>query len=221
MLLDFWTAGCINCLHVQPLLRRLETAFADVLVVIGVHTPKYPHEATLHSVQQAVARYGIRHPVVNDPHWQLWQAYRVPGWPTLVVIDPEGRILQGFVGENHDQRLERLIAATVAYHRRKGTLRPGAAPAVALPPPAATALRYPGKVLADAASSRLFIADSGHHRLVVTDLEGRLLAVVGSGQPGAEDGPSGHRHLSRPTRSGAGRRGALRGRHRQSLAAPR
>jgi DNA-binding beta-propeller fold protein YncE/peroxiredoxin len=192
VLLDFWTYGCINCLHVLPDLRRLEATFADELVVIGVHSAKYDNEAVLANVRQAVQRYGITHPVVNDRDYRIWKAYRVPGWPTQIVIDPEGRLLQGFVGENHYERLERLIAATIDLHRHKGTLHEGpwqASAAVAQRHD--TPLRYPGKVLADAESSRLFIADTNHHRIVVTDPQGNLLRLIGRGTPGADDGPLG------------------------------
>jgi DNA-binding beta-propeller fold protein YncE len=192
VLLDFWTYGCINCLHVLPDVRRLEATFADELVVIGVHSAKYDNEAVLANIRQAVQRYGITHPVVNDRDYRIWKAYRVPGWPTQIVIDPEGRQLQGFVGENHYERLERLIAATIALHRRKGTLREGAWQALTEGAASGdTPLRYPGKVLADADSSRLFIADTNHHRIVVTDLQGNLLRLVGRGTPGADDGPLG------------------------------
>lgn len=189
VLLDFWTYGCINCLHILPDLHRLEAAYPRELVVIGVHSAKYDNEGTLANIRQAVQRYGITHPVVNDRAFRMWKSYRVPGWPTVMVLDPEGNILQGFVGENHYERLDRLIASTVAFHRQKGTLR-DEQPFVAAthPTPQTTPLRYPGKILADAVSSRLFIADTNHHRLVMSDLHGTVQAVIGNGRAGADDG---------------------------------
>src|SRR5262249_55606644 len=50
-------------------------------------------------------------------------------------------------------------------------------------------LFFPGKVVADAAGKRLFIADSTHHRIVITDLEGKKIAVAGTGETGKTDGP--------------------------------
>lgn len=190
VLLDFWTYGCINCLNILPDLHYLETKYARELVVISVHSAKYDNESLLDNVRQATQRYGITHPVVLDQDYQIWNAYRVPGWPTQILIDPQGRQLQGFVGENHRDRLDQLIAATVALHRRKGTLRdaPLRSSTLSTATPL-TPLRYPGKVLADIASSRLFIADTNHHRLVVTDLQGHLEMVIGQGLPGAQDGP--------------------------------
>jgi thiol-disulfide isomerase/thioredoxin len=190
VLLDFWTYGCINCLHILPDLQRLEATYAKALVVIGVHSAKYTNEAVLDNIRQAVQRYGIAHAVVNDRDYAIWKAYRVPGWPTQILIDPEGRLVQGFVGEHHRERLAHLIEATIAWHRQKGTLRQGPLPVSAAPPDSpATPLRYPGKVLVDTASARLFIADTTHHRVVVTDLHGNLLRIIGSGMAGARDGP--------------------------------
>ncbi len=189
VLLDFWTYGCINCLHILPDLHRLEAAYPRELVVIGVHSAKYDNEGTLANIRQAVQRYGITHPVVNDRAFRMWKSYRVPGWPTVMVLDPEGNILQGFVGENHYERLDRLIASTVALHRHKGTLRDKQPFVAAIyPTPQTTPLRYPGKILADAVSSRLFIADTNHHRLVMADLHGTVQAVIGTGRAGANDG---------------------------------
>jgi thiol-disulfide isomerase/thioredoxin/sugar lactone lactonase YvrE len=189
VLLDFWTYGCINCLHILPDLHRLEAAYPRELVVIGVHSAKYDNEGTLANIRQAVQRYGITHPVVNDRAFRMWKSYRVPGWPTVMVLDPEGNILQGFVGENHYERLDRLIASTVALHRHKGTLRDKQPFVAAIyPTPQTTPLRYPGKILADAVSSRLFIADTNHHRLVMSDLHGTVQAVIGTGHAGADDG---------------------------------
>ena len=190
VLLDFWTYGCINCLHILPDLHRLEAAYPRELVIIGVHSAKYDNEGALANIRQAVQRYGITHPVVNDREFRIWKAYRVPGWPTVMVLDPEGNILQGFVGENHYERLDRLIASTVALHRQKGSLRDEQPFVVTThPTPQLTPLRYPGKILADVASARLFIADTNHHRLVMTDLRGTVQAVIGSGRAGAADGP--------------------------------
>ena len=189
VLLDFWTYGCINCLHILPDLKRLESKYARELVVIGVHTAKYGNEAVLANLQQAIRRYDIPHPVINDREARVWNAYRVSGWPTQILIDPSGHILQGFIGEYHDQRLDRLIADTIALHRQRGTLR-DAEPVSTLTSSAEpdTPLRYPGKVLADAVSSHLWIADTQHHRIVLSHLDGTILEVVGHGEAGSADG---------------------------------
>ena len=86
VLLDFWTFCCINCLHVLDELRPLEEEFADVLVTVGVHSPKFEHEADPDALAAAVERYAIEHPVLDDPELTTWQAYSARAWPTLVAV---------------------------------------------------------------------------------------------------------------------------------------
>ena len=76
VLLDFWTFCCVNCLHVLDELRELEERYADVLVTIGVHSPKFAHEADPDAVAAAVERYGVHHPVLDDP--ELRRGTRTP-----------------------------------------------------------------------------------------------------------------------------------------------
>ena len=104
MLLDFWTSACANCLHVIDELRPLEARYADVLTTIGVHSPKFPHEAEHAAVAAAVRRYDVRHPVLDDPDLATWRQYAVNAWPTLVLVDPDGYV--------------------VATQRRRGPCRP-------------------------------------------------------------------------------------------------
>ena len=99
VILDFWTQGCINCLHVIPDLHRLENEYPNSLVVIGVHWAKFDHERTNRAVDQAVRRLEVQHPVVNDDFEYLRRAYRVRAWPTLVLIDPLGRVVGSHAGE--------------------------------------------------------------------------------------------------------------------------
>ena len=99
IILDFWTQGCINCLHVIPDLHRLEEEFPNSLAVVGVHWAKFDHERTSEAVGKAVQRLGIKHPVVNDEHEYLRRSYRVQAWPTLVLIDPLGRVVGVHAGE--------------------------------------------------------------------------------------------------------------------------
>src|SRR5713226_1692659 len=44
VLLDFWTYCCINCMHIIPDLKKLEAKYPTQLVVIGVHSAKFPNE---------------------------------------------------------------------------------------------------------------------------------------------------------------------------------
>ncbi|GAA1361018.1 thioredoxin-like domain-containing protein [Arthrobacter rhombi] len=186
-ILDFWTFCCINCLHVLDELRPLEEKYSDLLVIVGVHSPKFEHEADPVALAAAVERYEIAHPVLDDPELQTWQAYSARAWPTLVVVDPEGYVAAHLSGEGHAAGLESLVDELVAEHEAKGTLHRGDGPYVA-PPAREGDLRFPGKVLA-LADGTFLVGDSGHHRLV--QLAGDLSTVIrtiGSGERGHADG---------------------------------
>ncbi|WP_265445221.1 NHL domain-containing thioredoxin family protein [Flexivirga meconopsidis] len=164
VVLDFWTFCCVNCLHVLDELRSLESEFADQLVLIGVHSPKFEHEADPDALVAAVERYAVHHPVLDDPELRTWRAYTARAWPTLVVIDPEGYVVAQLSGEGHAHGLTVLIRELLEEHRAKGTLRSGDGPYV--PPAAAqTALRFPGKIAAVGDGSYL-VSDTAHHQVV-------------------------------------------------------
>src|SRR5262245_12336655 len=158
VLLDFWTFCCINCLHVLDELRPLEERFSDVLVVVGVHSPKFEHEKDPVALAAAVERYGVTQPVLDDPDMEMWRQYAAKAWPTLDVIDPEGYVVATMAGEGHAEGLTRLIEELVATHEAKGTLRRGDAPFVPSNR-ADTDLRFPGKALALPAGT-LLVSDS-------------------------------------------------------------
>jgi thiol-disulfide isomerase/thioredoxin len=157
VLLDFWTFCCANCLHVLDELRPLEAEFAEVLTVIGVHSPKFPHEAEASAVTSAVARYEVDHPVLNDPGLRLWQQYAVRAWPTLVLIDPEGYVVMQAAGEGHVTAIAARLRELVVEHSARGTLRPGHDARMATGPDPG-GLRFPAKVALDACRSRIGFA---------------------------------------------------------------
>ena len=174
-------------MHVLPQLEELEKRFPDVLAVIGVHSPKFNAERELKNLRQAVLRYDIRHPVVSDPRHVVWSSYAVSAWPTLVFVDPDGRYIGQHAGEFEADDFAKVIAKLADDFGKEGKLNRSPMP-VSLErdkEPERT-LNFPGKVLAD--NDRLFIADTGHHRILVTDLQGRVAHVIGRGEPGLEDG---------------------------------
>jgi thiol-disulfide isomerase/thioredoxin len=178
VLLDFWTLACANCLRVAEDLRVLERRFAGALVVIGVHSPKFPHEHDHAAVRMAVARHRVEHPVFDDPDGTTWDAYAVRAWPTLVLIDQQGRVVTTVAGEGHGERLGREIEALVVEGDATGEQRHEA---VAVTPEAhgTGELAFPGKVCADATGMRLAIAYTGHDRVLVTTLDGEVLHELG------------------------------------------
>jgi len=169
VLLDFWTFCCVNCLHVLEELRPLEEQYDDVLTVIGVHSPKFVHEADHEALKAAVQRYGVHHPVLDDPDLETWKQYAVRAWPTLVLVDPEGYVVHVSSGEGHVDGIGRLLAELVAEHDAKGTLRRGDSPYVPSPP-APGELSFPGKALL-LEDGRLLVTDSSHDSVVLLDGE--------------------------------------------------
>ncbi|GAB4187517.1 MAG: thioredoxin-like domain-containing protein [Wenzhouxiangellaceae bacterium] len=187
VLLDFWTYGCINCLHIIPDLKRLEEKYAEELVVIGVHSAKFPQEGKTENIRRLVVRYDLPHPVVNDAEMQIWRRYGVRAWPTLVLIDPAGNIVGALSGEGHYDALDQAIGRVLAgfsgeVDRQPLSLELEKNQLADLP------LLFPGKVIADATSERIYISDTSHHRIVVTDFTGKVVKVYGNGQPAWRDG---------------------------------
>ncbi|WP_320774064.1 NHL domain-containing thioredoxin family protein [Streptomyces sp. CRN 30] len=197
VVLDFWTFCCINCLHVLDELRELEEKHRDTVVIIGVHSPKFVHEAEHGAVADAVERYGVEHPVLDDPELATWKQYAVRAWPTLVVIDPEGYVVAQHAGEGHAHAIERLVAELEAEHAAKGTLRRGEGPYVA-PEPEPTTLRFPGKALL-LPSGNFLVSDTTRHQLVELAADGEsVVRRIGTGVRGFADGAGGAASFNEP-----------------------
>jgi len=189
VLLDFWTYGCINCIHIIPDLKKLEGKYANQLVVIGVHSAKFQNEKETENIRRIILRYEIEHPVYNDSEYAVWQSYGVRAWPTQVLIDPAGYVIGGVSGEGNYDVIDQTVAKVIDEFRKKGGLNEEPLKLVLerakvgeLP------LAFPGKILADANGNRLIIADSNHNRIVVTKLDGTLVDTIGTGDAGAADG---------------------------------
>lgn len=197
VILDFWTFCCVNCLHVLDELRELEEKHRDTVVIIGVHSPKFVHEAEHQAVVDAVERYEVHHPVLDDPELATWKQYAVRAWPTLVVIDPEGYVVAQHAGEGHAHAIEKLVEELEAEHGAKGTLRRGDGPYVA-PEPVATHLRFPGKALL-LPDGGFLVSDTTRHRLVELEADGETVRRhFGTGERGLHDGGPDEARFSEP-----------------------
>lgn len=189
VLLDFWTYCCINCMHVFPDLHYLEEKYKnEPVVVIGVHSGKFDEEKDADHIREAVLRHNITHPVAVDSQYAIWNAYGVGSWPTLVLIDSEGRVVGAAAGEGNRDLLDRSIARLLEEGRQKHTLGKPIHFKSERESFQSGVLEFPGKVLADAATRRLFISDTNHNRVLVADLEGKVSHVIGSGATGLKDG---------------------------------
>ncbi len=189
VLLDFWTYCSVNCMHTLEEVKKLEAKYADHLVVIGVHSGKFINESDTENIRQAILKRGIRHPVVNDARFSIWHKYNVTAWPTLVLINPEGFVAGYYKGEGNYDEVDKKVSELITEFEEKGLLEGKRLlfDLESIEKPAGPLL-FPGKALADEESNRLFIADTNHNRIVITDLEGKLISIAGSGAKGNSDG---------------------------------
>jgi DNA-binding beta-propeller fold protein YncE len=175
-----------------PALRALRQRFPDELVVIGIHTAKFPSEHITANIRAAVLRHGIQHPVANDTGYKVWESYAVRAWPTLILVDPRGKIAYEVSGEVLASELIPQIERLIAEYDQAGLLdrRPlHFTPERDAQP--AQSLSFPARVLPD--GERLFVADSGHHRILELRLDSagesaQVQRVFGTGEAGLVDG---------------------------------
>jgi hypothetical protein len=192
-------------MHVLPRVAELHERFEDEVVVVGVHAGKYPAERLTDRIRSACARLGVAHPVVNDRQFRVWRSYAVDAWPTVVLVGPDGRVAGQHAGEFEVEdmaaAIEGLIASSGSMIDR--TPRDFGADPAALPEPAGP-LRFPGRLLAG--GERLFVSDTGHHRILelrvagsgVTGRSAQVVRTFGTGSPGLRDGEPGEAAFRSP-----------------------
>jgi sugar lactone lactonase YvrE/thioredoxin-related protein len=199
ILLDFWTYGCINCYHMVPNLNRLHDRYEGRLVVIGVHSAKFTEEQRTDNIREAVERYGIRYPVVNDRDMELWQGYGVPGWPTIIMIDPEGYVIGGSSGEWSYELLSGLLDQTID---RDPDTAPPELPQLqqaAAQPRGTTQLEFPQGLFYHENEQLLYVSDTGNNRVLAVDPEsGGVVRTWGTGEAGLRDGAAEAAQLRTP-----------------------
>jgi len=168
-------------------LRKIERKYGDRVIVVGVHSPKFPAERETANLREAVLRYRIEHPVVNDRDFEVWRRFGGRAWPTLLFIDPDGRVIGKHEGELPFEQFDPLVDGMLREFEARGRLHPAGSPVALeeLREPNRT-LSFPGKVLAT--DDVLYVADSNHHRVLVVGLDGSIQHAYGSGEPGLVDG---------------------------------
>lgn len=203
VVLDFWTYCCINCIHILPDLKELEEFFAGKAVaVIGVHAAKFKNEQSETNIQSAIDRYEIAHPVVVDNDHEIWDSYAVRAWPSFVVIDTEGYVRAQFSGEGQKGALKQAVEQLLKEADQKGTLATEPLSLHTKPTTNSSTLKFPGKICLDDTGKKLFISDSNHNRILVTELssptEAHIVATIGSGEEGRADGTFNHSSFNHP-----------------------
>lgn len=198
VIVDFWTSCCINCLQTLPTLQKLEDAFRGLpLVVVGVHSPKFDEEEDAERLVDIVLDNRIAHPVASDAQMRVWRAWGVEAWPTVLVLDTNGKALWGGAGEPDYDELAAIVRSVMLEAKGKGTLAKGELAGLRPEKETAGALRYPGKVIG-LADGGMAIADTGHDRVVIVDKDGKVEAIAGSGEAGKADGPFEKATFTRP-----------------------
>lgn len=198
VLIDFWTYCCINCIHVMPELKKLEQEFGDGLTVLGVHSGKFENERNLENIRAALLRYGLEHPVVNDPDFKIWNDFSVHAWPTLILLDPEGKVVSDYSGEGHGAELREDILRV--QRDFAGKYRRDPLPiALERSKEAPSLLRFPGKLTEAPDRDTLFISDSGQHRILGVSRDGQVTVTLGArGESGWKDGDFASARFNKP-----------------------
>lgn len=186
VLVDFWTYGCINCQQVIPDLKFLEAKYPQELVVLGVHSAKFENEKDSFEIKKAVARYGITHPVINDSKFEIWENFGVRAWPTLVLIDPDGKVYKAYSGEGHRGDLDRDIFAL--SNKYKGKINNSKIEMEEADHK--MQFKFPSKISevqnfsSDGKPARAvyFLTDSSHHQIVGLEKNGKEFIRIGNGK---------------------------------------
>jgi len=184
LILDFWTYCCINCMHVLPELKLLEEEFAgEAFAVVGVHSAKFDNEKDDEAIRNAVIRYDVKHPVVNDRDMTMWRALGINSWPSLLVISPNGKVLGRFSGEGHYEELKGFIKSALSVYGQRNELNDSPLRQSLEKDKDQkvldSTLRYPGKIILDKSKTQLFISDSGNHRIIVCKSDGSFIEQIG------------------------------------------
>lgn len=199
IILDFWTYCCINCMHILPDLEYIEKKYkSKPVVVIGVHSAKFEEEADEKNIGQAILRYEIKHPVIVDRKMEIWNQYGISGWPTIVVIDPQGSIVYHQSGEGQTESLVETIDTLLEYYWKKGFL---AKEKIEIKQPAAkekSTLSYPGKISFSPDKKSFVLSNSNRNKILIVDLKGKVLDEIGSEKKGLKDGSFSVSQFNRP-----------------------
>lgn len=191
VLLDFWTYGCINCMQVIPDLEVLEEKFGENLLIIGVHSAKFSGEQASERILAAAQRFGLKHPVANDADYAIWKAYGVRAWPTLVLLDEDGKEISRYEGEGHGDALSADIANALGKSVSNGVKSAQPLPVIAKTEKDKSLLWFPARLIRGtgvSVQSLYFITDTGHNQIVAFDRSGKIQHRIGSGKAELKDG---------------------------------
>ncbi|HEY4530818.1 MAG TPA: hypothetical protein VIG97_10925 [Luteimonas sp.] len=192
--LAFVNAGSAWCQQTLVDLDHLRNRHPDRLNVVAINVPRFDHEREPRRIGKRFARNRFGFPIGHDADWVAWQHYGIEAWPTVVLLDAEGRMRERFVGDGQLREIDAAVARLQAeatprsLNAERIEMRRGGEPMLPLRFPAGLAL----------SGGYLYVADSGHHRVLECDLSGRVLRQFGSGGAGFIDGPMELAAFNRP-----------------------
>ena len=192
--LAFVNAGSAWCTQTLVDLGHLRNRYPDRLNVVAINVPRFDHEREPRRAGKRLGRHRFQFPIAHDADWTLWQHCGIEAWPTVVLVDVEGRMRERFVGDGQlreiDAAVSRLLgeATPRSLNAERIEMRRGGEPMLPLRFPSGLAL----------SGNYLYVADSGHHRVLECDLSGRVLRQFGSGGSGFIDGPMELAAFNRP-----------------------
>lgn len=115
VLVEFWTFGCHNCRNVEPYVKQWHERYASAgLVIIGVHTPEFAHEADAGRVERYLAENHIAHPVVMDNDYAIWKRWGNRYWPAMYLLNKSGELCYRHFGEGRYRETEMHIRQLLA-----------------------------------------------------------------------------------------------------------
>ena len=186
VLLDFWTYGCINCIHMMPVLEMLESKYENKkVVIIGIHSPKYKVEKALENVKEAIERYEIKHPIILDSDMKIWKKYGIEAWPMFVIIGPDGIIRDKIAGEISFDVLDKKLLDIIKKYNKNMIKEPSSYTSKLIKKRGI--LRYPGKISIAPDGKLIAIANANMNSILLIDKKGRIVQRIGSGEKGAVD----------------------------------
>ncbi len=183
--LAFVNAGSAWCQQRLSDLAILRRRHPEQLQVVAIHVPRFDHERDPRRVLKRMHRQAHDFPIAHDADWVLWQHYGIEAWPTVVLIDEQGRIRDKVIGDapvrDLDAQIAKLRSESVpqSMNIELIELRRNREPDLPLCFPIGLAI----------GPQHLYVADSGHHRVLECEFNGRIRRQFGSGGPGFIDGP--------------------------------
>ena len=168
-------------------MKKLEGKYGKELTVVGIHSAKFANEGNTENIRKAAQRYGLQHPIANDSEFAIWNRYDVHSWPTLMLIDPAGKLIGTVSGEGHYDVLDAFVSQAVKVFDEQKLI--DREKVIGKPEPmAGSVLKFPAKIVAQPDKHRLFIADTNHNRILISGADGAVTDTIGNGQAALNDG---------------------------------